>query len=201
MSLPPHLPVSSSDNEYVHIRCLIANIHRPRNVSRPPTFGIDAGVPLEVVQESPPSSDTERSGSGSERSDVNADEVTPTQRAKSNSFAGSMLGPPPMHHHKRRRPSFLHLTVNGDGCEHAGPASAGPHFNVPRFTVTAPPGEPRRFSHGFAGFHGFALRRHSNTVCARMIASVNALLFYRKSEIKIVCKVSALTCMITAYFS
>ncbi|XP_060800403.1 uncharacterized protein LOC132901798 [Amyelois transitella] len=180
MSLPPHLPISSNDNEYVHIRSLIANIHRPRNVSRPPTSPFENGAVLEVVQESPTSSDTERSGSGSERSvsersEIVGDDLTPTKRAKSNSFAGSMLSPAMPHHHKRRRPSFLHLNVSGDNTEHLGPVSAGAHFNVPKFTVTAPPGEHRRFSHGFAGFHGFALRRHSNTVCATMIASVNAL--------------------------
>lgn len=171
MSLPPQLPKSTgSDNEYVHIRCLIANIHRPKNVSRPPVAQMESA--LEVVQESPSSSDTEHSacsGAGSEKlekceSDVTADAPL-TRRAKSNSFAGPMLTPPVLQHHKRRRPSFLHLNVGSGGAEQGGPQSAGPHFNVPRFTVTAPPGEQRRFSHGFA-FHGFALRRHSNTVCA-----------------------------------
>ncbi|CAH2073756.1 unnamed protein product, partial [Iphiclides podalirius] len=174
MSLPPQLPTpTGSDNEYVHIRCLIANIHRPKNVSRPPVAQMEP--PLEVVQESPGSSDTEHSGcsgSGSERSEANtAADEPPTRRAKSNSFAGPMLAPPVLQHHKRRRPSFLHLNVGG-GSEHAGPHSAGPHFSVPRFTVTAPPGEQRRFSHGFA-FHGFALRRHSNTVCVDISRSLH----------------------------
>lgn len=163
MSLPPHLPkTAGSDKEYVHIRCLIANIHRPKNVSRPPTETAAKG-PLDIVEESPVSSDNERNGSGSDRSSISGtDEVIPPQRAKSNSIAGSLLAPP-VQHNKKRRPSFLHLHIGGS-TEHAGPFTAGPHFNVPRFTVTAPPGEPRRFSHGFAAFHGFALRRHSNTV-------------------------------------
>lgn len=190
MSLPPHLPTyTNSEKEFVHIRCLIANIHKPRNVSRPPSSSIDKGPPLEVVLESPASSDTERSVSDrsdivsdrsdivSDRSDivsdksdnVSVDELAPAQRAKSNSFGGSMLMAPTLHQHqnKKRRPSFLHF----GGAEAApGPLSAGPQFNVPKFTVTAPPGEQhRRLSHGFAAFHGFALRRHSNTVCARMI--------------------------------
>lgn len=167
MSQAPRLPdaAASGDNEYVHIRCLIANIHKPRNVSRPP---VSSDAPLEVVRESPTSSDSE-SRSESFRSDVSEKpevsevssvEEAPPQRAKSNSFAGAMLAPPL--HHKRRRPSFLHLNLGG-GHEQIGPLSAGPHLNVPRFTVTAPPGEHRRHSHGFP-FHGFALRRHSNTV-------------------------------------
>ncbi|KPI91553.1 hypothetical protein RR46_15057 [Papilio xuthus] len=169
MSFPPNLPKpSGSENEYVHIRCLIANIHRPKNVSRPPFAQVD--VPLEAVEESPGSSDTERSGSVSERSEVSevsemnaAEEEPPQRRTKSNSFAGPMLAPPALQHHKKRRPSFLHLPGPGWGGP-SGAQTAGPHFSVPRFTVTAPPGEGRRFSHGFA-FHGFALRRHSNTVC------------------------------------
>lgn len=163
MSLPPHLP-DSGNNEYVHIRCLVANIHKPRNVSRPPVMA-DQGVPLEVVCESPPSSDTERSGSVSDRSDnFGEEEVTTTKnRPKSNSIAGSQsLSPPVLQ--KKRRTSFLHLHVGG-AAEHAGPLSAGTHLAVPRFTVTAPPGEQqRRHSNAFAAFHGFALRRHSNTV-------------------------------------
>lgn len=179
MSLPPQLPTysGSDNNEYVHIRCLIANIHRPRNVSRPPASSIDKGPPLEILRESPTSSDTERSVSGSDRSDiVSPEDLMPPQRAKSNSFAGSMLSPPSLHQHqhKRRRPSFLHI---GGTAEHPGPLSAGPHFNVPKFTVTAPPGEHRRLSHGFAAFHGFALRRHSNTVCARMICKCERVFF------------------------
>ncbi|XP_028161921.1 uncharacterized protein LOC114353929 [Ostrinia furnacalis] len=183
MSLPPQLPTySNSDKEYVHIRCLIANIHKPRNVSRPPSASIDKGAPLEVVRESPTSSDTERSGSISDRSDdrLSLDELAPTQRAKSNSFAGSMLTPPPLHQ-KKRRPSFLHI----GGAAAPGPMSAGPHFTVPKFTLTAPPGEQhRRLSHGFAAFHGFALRRHSNTVCARMICKCERVfvLFYLNSS-------------------
>lgn len=162
MSLHPQLPdatASGDNNEYVHIRCLIANIHKPRNVSRPPS----TTPSLEMVLESPTSSDTEQSVTESERSDaIAAEDVmrTPPPRAKSNSIAGSMLAPPAVH--KSRRRSFLHLQVGQH--EHEGPHSAGVHLNVPRFTVTAPPGEHRRFSHGFA-FPGFALRRHSNTVC------------------------------------
>lgn len=166
MSIPLDLPESKSgDNEYVHIRCLIANIHRPKNVSRPPTTPMENGPkPLEIFRESPTSSDTERSLSCSENSELNAlEEPKVTQRAKSNSFAGSMLAPP-MRHGKKRRPSFLHLQIGGNS-EPPGPLSAGPHLNIPRLSVTAPPGEQRRFSHGFAAFHGFALRRHSNTVC------------------------------------
>ncbi|KAG6442654.1 hypothetical protein O3G_MSEX002439 [Manduca sexta] len=168
MSLPPHFPDSKTDtNEYVHIRCLIANIHRPKNVSRPPTMPMEKGPPLEIVRESPTSSDTERSCTESEKSEISCtEEVTPPQRAKSNSFAGSMLAPPMQH--KRRRPSILHLQIGGN-TEVQGPLSAGSHLNVPRFTVTAPPGEQRRFSHGFAAFHSFALRRHSNTVCVVML--------------------------------
>lgn len=163
MSLHPQLPdpSTSGDNEYVHIRCLIANIHKPKNVSRPPST-----PPLDVVLESPSSSDTERSICGSERSEASPAQemIPPPPRMKSNSIAGSMIGspePPTAHPHKHRRPSFLHLQVGRN--EHEGPHSAGVHLTVPRFTVTAPPGEQRRFSHGFA-FHGFALRRHSNTV-------------------------------------
>lgn len=170
MSLHPQLPDASTsgDNEYVHIRCLIANIHRPKNVSRPPS----TTPSLEMVLESPTSSDTEQSISGSDRSEaVSTEDVmrTPPPRAKSNSIAGSTLAPPAPQ--KRRRPSFLHLQL-GHG-EHDGPhsASAGGHLNVPRFTVTAPPGEhQRRFSHGFA-FPGFALRRHSNTVCSKITSA------------------------------
>lgn len=172
----PELPkATNSDEEYVHIRCLIANIHKPKNVSRPP---VSPDSPLEVVPESASSSDTDRSQSESmrsiksERSDVTESDIQEegptTQRAKSNSFAGPMLAAPTLQ--KLRRLSFLHLHV-GSGNEHIGPLSAGPQFNVPRFTVTAPPGEHRRFSHGFP-FHGFALRRHSNTVCAEIIISV-----------------------------
>lgn len=167
MSQMPELPKAKTGDEYVHIRCLIANIHKPKNVSRPP---VSSESPLEVVQESPPSSDTDRSCSVSELSDrsenVDVTEVNiieegpPPQRAKSNSFAGAMLALPLVQ--KKRRPSFLQLHVKGEPT--TGPLSAGPHLNVPRFTVTAPPGEHRRFSHGFP-FHGFALRRHSNTVC------------------------------------
>ncbi|CAG4989258.1 unnamed protein product [Parnassius apollo] len=165
MSLPPEpLQPSRSDEEYVHIRCLIANIHKPKNVSRPPVTPLEKAA-LEAVQESSGSSDTERSGSGSERSEISVvEEGPPTRREKSNSYAGPMLAPPVLRHHKRRRCSFFHLQVGGGSAEHSGAQSAGPHFNVPRFTVTAPPGEHRRFSHGFP-FHGFALRRHSNTVC------------------------------------
>lgn len=168
MPRPPEF--SKSDNEYSHIRCLIANIHKPRNVSRPP---VSTDSPLEVVRESPTSSDTEASRSESERSErsekcearadpSDIEEGPPTQRAKSNSFAGAMLTIPPLHN-KRRRPSFLHLSI-GSNSINPGPLSAGNYLNVPRFTVTAPPGEQRRHSHGFP-FHGFALRRHSNTVC------------------------------------
>lgn len=163
MSLHPRLPDASTsgDNEYVHIRCLIANIHKQKNVARPPS----TAQSLEMVLESPTSSDTEQSVTESERSEAQSTEDvmrTPPPRAKSNSIAGSMLAPPKPH--KRRRPSFLHLHV-GPGEHHDGPHSASAHLNVPRFTVTAPPGEQqRRSSHGFA-FHGFALRRHSNTVC------------------------------------
>lgn len=165
MSLPPHIPLRTGDNEYVSIRCLIGNLHRPKNVSRP---GLPENTPppLEILRESPTSSETERSGS--DRSDgIIVEEVMPAKRAKSNSFAGTILMPPaPVQPAKRRRRSFLPLEI-GSGSEHAGPLSAGPHLSVPKFTVTAPPGEHqhRRFSHGFAGFHGFALRRHSNTVC------------------------------------
>lgn len=162
MSLPPHLPQSPADNEYVHVRCLVANLHKPRNVSRPPVTN-EAGSSLEVVRESPTSSDTERDGSGSERSDMQAaEEVTPTPRMKSNSFAGSLLAPPGNHQGKKRRKSFLHLHVGG--VAEPGPMSAGPQLSVPRLSITAPPGEQRRHSHGFSAFHGFALRRHSNTV-------------------------------------
>lgn len=172
MSQMPELPKSKNGDEYVHIRCLIANIHKPRNVSRPPGL---SDSPLEVVEESPPSTDTDRSRSASEQSErsenmdtpqgnVIEEVTTPPQRAKSNSFAGAMLAPPLLH--KRRRTSFLHLHIKGE--PNTGPLSAGPHLNVPRFTVTAPPGEHRRFSHGFP-FHGFALRRHSNTVCDEML--------------------------------
>ncbi|XP_053626108.1 kinase D-interacting substrate of 220 kDa B isoform X11 [Plodia interpunctella] len=190
MSLPPHLPISNNDNEYVHIRSLIANIHRPKNVSRPPTSPFENGAVLEVVQESPTSSDTERSGSeisersGSERSENVDGDVTPTKRAKSNSFAGSMLAPTMPHHPKRRRPSFLHLNVSADNTEHLGPASASAHLTVPKFTVTAPPGEHhRRFSHGFAGFHGFALRRHSNTSLHRSESMVSLACFKTLSQL------------------
>ncbi|XP_072943714.1 uncharacterized protein Arms isoform X2 [Epargyreus clarus] len=179
MSLPPNPSrTRSGDNEYVHIRCLIANIHRPKNVSRPPG---SLESPLEVVRESPPSSDTEHSGSGSERSDksdISAEE-TPPQRAKSNSFAGGMLAPP-MLQHKRRRRSFLHLNIGSN--EHSGPFTAGPQFNVPRFTVTAPPGEQRRHSHGFV-FHGFALRRHSNTSLHRSESMVSLACFKTLSQL------------------
>lgn len=172
MSLHPHLPDASTsgDNEFVHIRCLIANIHKQKNVARPPS----TTPSLEMVLESPTSSDTEQSVTESERSEaVLGDELmrTPPPRAKSNSIAGSMLAPPKVH--KRRRPSFLHLQLGPN--EHEGPHSASAHLNVPRFTVTAPPGEQqRRFSHGFA-FHGFALRRHSNTVCPMMTSRVTSV--------------------------
>ncbi|XP_039746756.1 kinase D-interacting substrate of 220 kDa B isoform X3 [Pararge aegeria] len=186
MSQEPQLPqTKTSDNEYVHIRCLIANIHKPRNVSRPPVY---SDAPLEVVRESPTSSDTDRSRSGSIRSDISekpdlseissVEEVPPTQRAKSNSFAGAMLAPPL---NKRRRLSFLHLNIGG-GNEHIGPLSAGPHLNVPRFTVTAPPGEHRRHSHGFP-FHGFALRRHSNTSLHRSESMVSLACFKTLSQL------------------
>ncbi|CAK1545284.1 unnamed protein product [Leptosia nina] len=169
----PQLP-ASGDNEYVHIRCLIANIHKPRNVSRPPESPESS---LEAILECSPS-DRESSPAASERSDrtvksdysdisevSGAEEQPPPGRAKSNSIAGATLMPPSMHN-KRRRQSFLHLHVSGAN-DHPGPLSAGAHLNVPRFTVTAPPGEGRRFSHGFP-FHGFALRRHSNMVCTRI---------------------------------
>lgn len=162
MSLPPHLP-DSSNNEYVHIRCLVANLHKPRNVSRPPVTD-EKRRSLEVVRETPPSSNIECSGSVSDRLDnLGAREVTPTKRPKSNSIAGSQLLAPPIMP-KKRRTSFLHLHMGG-AADHAGPMSAGTHLAVPRFTVTAPPGEQqRRHSNAFAAFHGFALRRHSNTV-------------------------------------
>ncbi|CAH0720937.1 unnamed protein product, partial [Brenthis ino] len=185
MSQMPELPKAKTGDEYVHIRCLIANIHKPKNVSRPP---VSSESPLEVVQESPPSSDTDRSCSVSELSDrsENADvtEVNiieggpPPQRAKSNSFAGAMLALPLVQ--KRRRPSFLHLHVKGEPT--TGPLSAGPHLNVPRFTVTAPPGEHRRFSHGFP-FHGFALRRHSNTSLHRSESMVSLACFKTLSQL------------------
>lgn len=169
MSRPPRLPLpKTGDNEYVHIRSLVANIHKPKNVSRPPVgpvVSVETESKLAVVRESPVSSDSDRSRAGSERSDVSTEEVTPGQRVKSNSIAalGATLVPPEP---KRRRASFLHLHMGGAGAgEHAGPLSAGAHLSVPRFTVTAPPGEQRRVSHGFSAFHGFALRRHSNTVC------------------------------------
>ncbi|KOB76359.1 Kinase D-interacting substrate [Operophtera brumata] len=183
MSLPPHLPPRTADNEYVSIRCLIANIHRPKNVSRP-GLPDNTPPPLEIVQESPTSSDTERSGS--DRSDGNTtEEVMPAKRAKSNSFAGPILMPPaPAQLQKRRRRSFLPLEIVGVS-EHAGPLSAGPHLSVPKFTVTAPPGEHhhRRFSHGFAGFHGFALRRHSNTSLHRSESMVSLACFRTLSQL------------------
>lgn len=179
MSRHPQLPVpdaTAKENEYVHIRSLIANIHRPRNVCRPPSRGgeSEGAVPpmLTVVQESPSSSEREES-SGSERVEgtVAAEELRPPPRTKSNSIAGSTLAAAPGVLGQRRRRSFLHLHLGG-GERHAGPLSAGPRLNVPRFTVTAPPGEQqRRHSHAFTSFHGFALRRHSNTVCARVDAS------------------------------
>lgn len=178
MSLPPHLPDrKTGDKEYVAIRCLIANIHKPKNVSMPPSMQLEPSPPLEVVQELS-HSDTEQSERNeSEKSEENLDDnLTPQKRAKSNSLSGSMilLPPAPVHNSKRRR-SFLPLHI-GNGPDHLGPMSAGSQFNVPKFTVTAPPGEQRRFSHGFAGaFHGFALRRHSNTVCPMTIASVEML--------------------------
>ncbi|XP_075969674.1 ankyrin repeat-rich membrane spanning isoform X2 [Anticarsia gemmatalis] len=178
MSLHPQLPdpTTSGDNEYVHIRSLIANIHKPKNVARPP-----ATPPLEMVLESPSSTDTEKDASGSDRSEtISAEEVIPPQRAKSNSIAGSMLAPPSAQQHKRRRPSFLHLQVGNH--EHEGPHTAGVHLNVPRFTVTAPPGEQRRFSHGFA-FHGFALRRHSNTSLHRSESMVSLACFRTLSQL------------------
>jgi hypothetical protein len=185
MSLPPRVP-TLSDNEFVHVRCLIANIHRPRNVSRPPRSSIDDGVQLEVVKELAASSESERSLSGSEKSDLvsTEEEPAPPQRAKSNSIAGSMLAPPEVHRQKRRRPSFLNL---GSGGNPTGPLSAGPYLNVPKFTVTAPPGEPqhRRLSHGFAAFHGFALRRHSNTVCARMICKCERVVLFHRNELQV----------------
>ncbi|XP_045785394.1 kinase D-interacting substrate of 220 kDa B isoform X2 [Maniola jurtina] len=182
MSRAPQLPqTKNNDNEYVHIRCLVANIHKPRNVSRPPVF---SDAPLEAVRESPPSSDTDQSRSDvSEKPDVSEissveEGPPPPQRAKSNSFAGAMLAPPM---HKRRRPSFLNLNIGG-GHEHIGPLSAGPHLNVPRFTVTAPPGEHRRLSHGFP-FHGFALRRHSNTSLHRSESMVSLACFKTLSQL------------------
>lgn len=162
MSLPPHIP-DSSNNEYVHIRCLVANLHKPRNVSRPPVTA-EKRNSLEVVRETSPSSNIEHSDSISDRSDnLSVEEVTPTKRPKSNSIAGSQsLAPPVMQ--KKRRTSFLQLNMGG-AAYHPGPLSAGIHLAVPRFTVTAPPGEQqRRHSNAFAAFHGFALRRHSNTV-------------------------------------
>lgn len=173
MSLHPQLPDASTsgDNEFVHIRCLIANIHKQKNVARPPS----TTPSLEMVLESPTSSDTEQSVTESERSDaLSIEDVmrTPPPRAKSNSIAGSMLAPPKAH--KRRRPSFLHLQL-GPGEQHDGPHSASAHLNLPRFTVTAPPGEQhRRFSHGFA-FPAFALRRHSNTVCPMITSRVTSV--------------------------
>ncbi|VVC99292.1 unnamed protein product [Leptidea sinapis] len=170
----PQLPENkkSGDNEYVHVRCLVANIHKPKNVSRPPTC---PDSPLESsLREESPSSMRECSPSVSEISDVNErsensegeqfkeSHEIPTRRVKSNSIAGGYLMPPSSQHNKRRRPTFLHLNVGG-GHDLLGPFSAGTHLNLPRFTVTAPPGEGRRLSHGFP-FHGFALRRHSNTV-------------------------------------
>ncbi|XP_061383302.1 kinase D-interacting substrate of 220 kDa B isoform X2 [Danaus plexippus] len=185
MSQSPELPkTTNGENEYVHIRCLIANIHKPRNVSRPPV----SESPLEVVKESPTSSDADPSCSESDISekseisnanDTKNTEEAPPRRAKSNSFAGAMLAPPMFN--KRRRPSFLHLAVGG-GNEHSGPLSAGSHFNVPRFTVTAPPGEHRRFSHGFP-FHGFALRRHSNTSLHRTESMVSLACFKTLSQL------------------
>ncbi|KAF9421826.1 hypothetical protein HW555_002266 [Spodoptera exigua] len=150
-----------------------------KNVSRPPS----TTASLEMVLESPTSSDTEsQSVTESEKSEaVLGDELmrTPPPRAKSNSIAGSMLAPPKVH--KRRRPSFLHLQVGPN--EHEGPHSASAHLNVPRFTVTAPPGEQhRRFSHGFA-FHGFALRRHSNTSLHRSESMVSLACFRTLSQL------------------
>lgn len=119
---------------------------------------------LEVVRETPPSSDLEHSGSISDRlDDIAVEELTPTKRPKSNSIAGSQSQAPPIVQ-KKRRTSFLQLPMGG-AAYHPGPMSAGAHLAVPRFTVTAPPGEQqRRHSNAFAAFHGFALRRHSNTV-------------------------------------
>lgn len=166
MSSLPHLPDIKEDDQYPHIRSLIANIHRPRNTTRPPLRFDELSPPLEVVKESPTSSDTEQSVSGSEKDcleKVTASPV-PGYRVKSNSIAGVGLAPPLVLRHKRRRPSALLLSM-GHGGDHHGPASAGTHLSVPKFTVTAPPGEHRRHSHAFTSFHGFALRRHSNTVC------------------------------------
>ncbi|CAG4911279.1 unnamed protein product [Colias eurytheme] len=186
----PQLPEKkTSDNEYVHIRCLIANLHKPRNVSRPPAS-------LESVLETGTPSDRECSPSASEISDKTIrsehsdtaqvsgeEEEPPTRRAKSNSIAVATLMPPSMHHNKKRRPSFLHLNVGG-GNEHFGPFSAGTHLNVPRFTVTAPPGEGhgRRLSHGFP-FHGFALRRHSNMSLHRSESMVSLACFKTLSQL------------------
>lgn len=176
MSRHPHLPdVSAKENEYVHIRSLIANIHAPRNVCRPPERASEGAVHtmLAVVQESPSSSEREGS-SGSERLELAAvEELAPQPRSKSNSIAGCTLAPPARAAGRRRRRSFLQLHLPGEA--HAGPLSAGARLSVPRFTVTAPPGEQRRHSHAFTGFHGFALRRHSNTVCARVDASCGSV--------------------------
>ncbi|XP_073943884.1 ankyrin repeat-rich membrane spanning isoform X4 [Choristoneura fumiferana] len=185
MSHPPRLPLpKTGDNEYVHIRSLVANIHKPKNVSRPPVgpvISVETESKLAVVRESPVSSDSDRSRAGSERSDVSAEEVTPGQRMKSNSIAalGATLVPPEP---KRRRASFLHLHIGGVG-EHAGPLSAGAHLSVPRFTVTAPPGEQRRVSHGFSAFHGFALRRHSNTSLHRSESMLSVACFKTLSQL------------------
>ncbi|XP_045485895.1 kinase D-interacting substrate of 220 kDa B isoform X1 [Pieris rapae] len=185
--LRPSFSNNNSDNDYVHIRCLIANIHKPRNVSRPPEYSDSV---LETVLEAN-CSDRESSPSGSEKSDrslrsENSDvaEISeveePTKiRAKSNSIAGATLMPPSMHN-KRRRPSFLHL--HGGHHENIGPLSAGAQFNVPRFTVTAPPGEGRRLSHGFP-FHGFALRRHSNMSLHRSESMVSLACFKTLSQL------------------
>ncbi|GBP85351.1 hypothetical protein EVAR_78834_1 [Eumeta japonica] len=155
--------MSLRDDEYVHVRSLIASIHRPKNVARPP----ELAPPNSPASErgSPASSDTDRSGTGSDLSDIRTkDEVVHAPRSKSNSIAGTSLAPPgpgQQEERRRRRPSLLHLQTERGGP--TGPQSAGPYLTVPRFTVTAPPGEQhhRRFSHAF---HGFALRRHSNTV-------------------------------------
>ncbi|XP_026329834.1 kinase D-interacting substrate of 220 kDa B isoform X4 [Hyposmocoma kahamanoa] len=175
MSLPPHLPVSSND-EYVHIRCLVANLHKPRNVSRPPVTA-EKRRSLEVVREIPSSTNIEHSGSISDRLDnLSVEEVTPTKRPKSNSIAGSQSLAPPIIE-KKRRTSFLQLHVGG-AAYHPGPLSAGTHLAVPRFTVTAPPGEQqRRHSNAFAAFHGFALRRHSNTSLHRSESMVSLACF------------------------
>ncbi|XP_047987988.1 kinase D-interacting substrate of 220 kDa B isoform X1 [Leguminivora glycinivorella] len=168
------------DNDYVHIRSLVANIHAPKNVCRPPVgpvISVEGGPKLAVVEESPASSGSDRSRSESEKSDVLGDivveEVTP-KRAKSNSIAGatSLMPPEP----KRRRASFLHLHIGGHE-HHAGPLSAGAHLSVPRLSVTAPPGEHRRISHGFSAFHGFALRRHSNTSLHRSESMLSVACF------------------------